>query len=184
MKARPPAPLACSPAKTNKRVSLVCRFGNSFYLYSGQTIIVSSASSRLSSVPETSGMRRTLHSWPFCAEAATSQRLSRVFVASMWTSLFSVLVLCLLNARFSENERNCKMEGLLCHYKGGGNIFANHWWRFIVQWRNRSYEWLKKIVEYATSLAGWVLLSDILCDCQNFRISCRVEKVVSVTIVK
>lgn len=34
---------------------------NSFCLCAGQTIVVSSASSRLSSVPEISGMRRTLH---------------------------------------------------------------------------------------------------------------------------
>jgi hypothetical protein len=126
MKARPPAPLACSPAPTNKRVTLVCQLGTVFAYVLAKRLLCPA-------------LLLDCRPFPKLLECAV-----RVLVVPLWTSLFSVFVLCSLYTRLSKNEWSCKMEGLLHLYKGSGNILANHWWRFRIQCRNRSHEWLKK----------------------------------------
>lgn len=158
MKARPPAPLACSPAPTNKRVTLVCQLGTVFaYVLAKQSLcpallldcrpfpkLLECAEH---CITERSALKQQHRS------ACHSSRGSLVNDLCLWTSLFSVFVLCSLYARLSKNEWSCKMEELLHLYKGGGNILANHWWRFRIKCRNRSHEWLKNMLEHATLFA-------------------------------
>jgi hypothetical protein len=91
-RARPPAPLSCSLAETNNRVTPVCQFAEQFFL----------AQDRLLPVAKRSGVRhlfsavvRSRNCWnvqsiallAVCSAAATSQRLSRVIADFLRTSL-------------------------------------------------------------------------------------------------
>jgi hypothetical protein len=152
MKARPQAPLACSTAQTNKRVKPVCQLGTVFAMFWPyydciQRLFSTAVRSRNVSNAQNIAILNVLR------RSSNIAAPVRVLVAFLWTLLFSVFVLCSVYARLSKNEWSCRMEGLLHLYTGSRNILANHWWRFRIQYRNRSHEWLNTMLEHAILFA-------------------------------
>lgn len=103
MKARPPAPLACSTAQTNKRVTLVCQLGTVFAMFWPyydciQRLFSTAVRSRNFSNAQNIALLCVLR------RSSNIAAPVRVLVAFLWTLLFSVFVLCSVYARLSKNE--------------------------------------------------------------------------------